>query len=101
LRRAPDLALSRGKIIPFLAPFATHRLFASEIGATVERSGHVYYTLTGEERRVSASKLIWDAAQKSGWSADFERLEGMLLGYEEWQNDWWIAEYLKRTGKKP
>jgi hypothetical protein len=96
LRRAPDLALSRGEIIPFLAPFATHRLFASEIGATVERSGHVYYTLTGEERRISASK-----AQKSGWSADFERLEDMLLGYEEWQNDWWIADYLKRTGKKP
>ena len=28
---------------------------------------------------------------KVGLNADFECLEGMLLGYEEWQNDWWIT----------
>jgi hypothetical protein len=26
-----------------------------------------------------------------GWNETFERLEGMLYGYEDWQIDWWIA----------
>jgi hypothetical protein len=51
----------------------------------------VYYTPKGEEWRIPASKLIWDASRKSGgWNEHFERLEGMLFGYEDWQNDWWI-----------
>jgi hypothetical protein len=57
----------------------------------------VFYTLNGEEWRIPAWKLIRSAAQKSRWNADFERLEGMLLGYEEWQNDWWIANYWQRS----
>ncbi|HTP82185.1 MAG TPA: hypothetical protein VMQ11_04535 [Alphaproteobacteria bacterium] len=55
--------------------------------------GHrtVYYTTRGEEWRIPASKLIWHAAEKSGgWNAHCERFEGMLYGYEDWQNDWWI-----------
>ena len=55
--------------------------------------GHrtVYYTPKGEEWRIPASKLIWDASGKSGgWNEYFERLEGMLFGYKDWQNDWWI-----------
>jgi hypothetical protein len=55
--------------------------------------GHrtVYYTPKGEEWRIPASKLIWEASGKSGgWNEHFERLEGMLYGYEDWQNDWWI-----------
>jgi hypothetical protein len=51
----------------------------------------VCYALRGEEWRVSAWKLIREAAQKSRWNENFERLEGMLLGYDDWQNDWWIA----------
>jgi hypothetical protein len=55
--------------------------------------GHrtVYYTPRGEEWRIPASKLIYEAAGKSGgWNEHFERLEGMLYGYADWQNDWWI-----------
>jgi hypothetical protein len=53
----------------------------------------VFYTPKGEEWRIPASKLIWDAAGKAGgWNEYFERLEGMLFGYEDWQNDWWIKE---------
>ena len=26
----------------------------------------------------------------------FERLEGMLFGYEDWQNDWWLEDIRKR-----
>lgn len=58
----------------------------------------VYYTLKGEEWRIPASKLIWSAFSKSGgWNESYERLEGMLFGYEDWQNDWW-ANWQKRRG---
>jgi hypothetical protein len=63
--------------------------------------GHrtVYYTPKGEEWRIPASKLIWEAAGKSGgWNEHFERLEGMLYGYEDWQNDWWIKVGLDGGG---
>jgi hypothetical protein len=62
--------------------------------------GHrtVYYTPKGEEWRIQAMKLIWNASSKSGgWNESYERLEGMLFGYEDWQNDWW-AEQQKRRG---
>jgi hypothetical protein len=55
--------------------------------------GHrtVYYTPKGEEWRIPAMKLIGYASAKAGgWNEYFERLEGMLFGYEDWQNDWWI-----------
>lgn len=56
----------------------------------------VYYTLKGEEWRIPATKLIWEASRKSdGWNEYFERLEGMLYGYEDWQNDWHIGTWLR------
>jgi len=61
--------------------------------------GHrvVYYTIKGEEWRIPAMKLIWSAAEKAGgWNEYFERLEGMLFGYEDWQMDWWIAHIRHR-----
>ena len=30
------------------------------------------------------------------WDDDLERLQGELLGYEDWQNDWWIQERAAR-----
>ncbi len=47
------------------------------------------------EWRIPAWKLVAEASRKSGWNDSFERLEGMLLGYDEWQNDWW-AEHRRR-----
>ena len=36
-------------------------------------------------------KLLYEAtSQSGGWNETYERLEGMLFGYEDWQNDWWI-----------
>jgi hypothetical protein len=59
----------------------------------------VYYTPKGEEWRIPAMKLIQNAAGKAGgWNEYFERLEGMLFGYEDWQNDWWINVGLERRG---
>jgi hypothetical protein len=61
--------------------------------------GHrtVYYTPKGEEWRIPATKLIWEASRKSsgGWNEHFERLEGMLYGYDDWQNDWHIDAWLQ------
>jgi hypothetical protein len=60
--------------------------------------GHrtVYYTPKGEEWRIPAHKPVEDASGKSGgWNEHFERLEGMLFGYEDWQNDWWIKNRLE------
>jgi hypothetical protein len=67
---------------------------------TKRYQGHrtVYYTLKGEEWRIPAMQLIWRASEKAGWNQYFERLEGMLFGYEDWQNDWWIESGLKRGG---
>jgi hypothetical protein len=59
----------------------------------------VYYTAKGEEWRIPAMELLWRASGKAGgWNACFERLEGMLFGYEDWQNDWWIEAGLRRGG---
>lgn len=55
--------------------------------------GHrtVFYTPKGEEWRIPAHNLIWQASARSGgWNEHLERIEGMLFGYEDWQNDWWI-----------
>jgi hypothetical protein len=76
---------------PFDAPVRSSR------GQTYLGHRTVYYTPKGEEWRIPASKLIWDASGKSGgWNEYFERLEGMLFGYEDWQNDWWINEWIAR-----
>jgi hypothetical protein len=68
-------------------------------GRVIEGLRTVYYTRKGEEWRIPASKLIWAAAAKSKWSEDFELMEGMLYGYEDWQNDWWIDDLRKRRRK--
>lgn len=65
------------------------------------QSGHrtVYYTPKGEEWRIPAMKLIYEAAQKAGrWNEHFERLESMLFGYEDWQTEWWINTGLDGGG---
>jgi len=58
----------------------------------------IYYATKGEEWRIPASKLLWDAAARAGWNEHFERIEGMLFGYENWQNDWWIETGLSGGG---
>ena len=50
---------------------------------------HVFYALPGEEWRIDAYLDLW---RDGGWSDAHERREGELLGYENWQNDWWIQQ---------
>jgi hypothetical protein len=55
--------------------------------------GHrtVYYAPPGEQWRIPAMKMLSAAAGRAGgWNEYFERLEGMLFGYSDQENDWWI-----------
>ena len=62
-------------------------------GRIIEGLRTAWYTPPGEEWRIQAFRLI--KRTKIGWNGTLERLEGMLYGYEDWQNDWW-AEYHRR-----
>ncbi len=54
--------------------------------------------LKGEEWRIGASKLLYGGFGKIGaWNETLERLEGVLFGYDDWQNDWWM-EYVTAKG---
>jgi len=48
---------------------------------------YVFYAKTAEAWRIDAYIMMMVAAAKAGWNEGFERLEGTLLGYQEWQND--------------
>ena len=55
----------------------------------------VLFALPGEERRIDA--YIRDIKNRvRDWDDELERLQGSLLGYEDWQNDWWIEQRVKR-----
>ena len=47
----------------------------------------VLYALPGEEWRIDAYLQLWETCKKTAWTAEMEREEGTLLGYEHWQND--------------
>jgi hypothetical protein len=66
--------------------------------ADLEGIRYILFALPGEEWRIDqyiASIIERDRSRP--WDDDLERLEGSLLGYEDWQNDWWIA---KRAEKR-
>jgi hypothetical protein len=48
---------------------------------------HVFYAQPQHEWRIDAFIMMMAAAARDGWSEGFERLQGSLLGYEEWQTD--------------
>lgn len=77
-----------------LEPFA--RPMRTKFGQTYDGVRTAYYTRKGEEWRIAAWKLVSKASAKAGWNESFERLEGMLFGYEDWENDWWIEHRRKR-----
>lgn len=57
---------------------------------------HVFYSLPSESWRIDAYIAMKAQAAVSGWSEEMERLQGRLLGYEDWQTDAWIAMLLAR-----
>ena len=93
----------------FLAPFAPFVASGQIICRTVdtpvpdlkqrrpdlEGLRDVYFSLPGEEWRIDA--YIDEITNGTGdWNDDLERLQGSLLGYEDWQNDWWIEQRIQR-----
>ena len=58
---------------------------------------HVLYARPRHAWRIDAFIMMQAAAAKAGWSEGFERLEGALLGYEEWQTD----AHLERLRAEP
>lgn len=57
----------------------------------------VMYALHIEAWRINAYVLLLQTARKVGWNEGFERMEGSLLGYEEWQNDAYIEAMQRRN----
>jgi hypothetical protein len=49
----------------------------------------LFYTLPGHEWRIDAMLMLLN--EPGAWSDDRERRFGELLGYEVWQNDYWLA----------
>lgn len=59
-------------------------------GERVDGVRHVYVALPGEQWRIDAYIQLFED-HEGGWNETRERRLGLLLGYEEWQCDWWEA----------
>lgn len=58
------------------------------------KCSHVFlYALPKEEWRIDA--MIELRFSKSNWNADHERKFGQLLGYEDWQNEYWLEKHFR------
>jgi hypothetical protein len=69
-------------------------------GPSGRRTRRVLYALPQERWRIEAYLQLWETATKVGWNEEFERTEGSLLGYEDWQNDIFI-EQVYRPSLRP
>ncbi|MDB5709481.1 MAG: hypothetical protein JWL96_1551 [Sphingomonas bacterium] len=59
---------------------------------------HVYFALPDEVWRIDAYRQLEDTRRQSGWSDVLELRLGQLLGYEDWQNEWWM-EHRRTIGR--
>ncbi len=80
------------ELIPerYFAPYVQEGLFVERIvesEANGVRLLTVLYAVRDQAWRIDAWLLLKKTAEKAGWSEGFERMEGSLLGYEDWQND--------------
>jgi len=72
---------------------------AESVGKRRPETRMVLYALPQHEWRIEAYLLLRDTAAKAGWNEGFERMEGSLLGYTDWQNDIFI-EQVYRHGSR-
>jgi len=89
------------EVIPerLFAPYVKSGRFVSKECIEVQRDEagrereirRVMYALPEQAWRMDMYALIYQISQKSGWHEGFERLEGALLGYEEWQIEAFIS----------
>jgi hypothetical protein len=92
--RAFEPHVAAGRIIKREAIF--HSAPRSSGGRSRD-SRFVLYSLPDQKWRIDAYLLLHTISLKSGWNEGFERMQGTLLGYEEWQNDVFI-EMMYRPG---
>jgi hypothetical protein len=74
----------------YFDPYVKSGLFVKKVffsGEGKRKAKHVLYAKVGEEWRIEAHMLLMATATKEGWNRGFERMEGSLLGYTDWQND--------------
>lgn len=62
----------------------------SPTGSMLEGLRKVYVARSDHAWRIEAYVLLEQVAERCGWNDALERFQGSLLGYEDWQNDWWI-----------
>jgi hypothetical protein len=118
----PLAVFSEGYPLPYPSPYFAEEKFDEQVAARrfVKReyvvpfdknqgpgpSGPVrgvrviLYSQASEEWRIDAYVLLRNTSVKAGFGEFFERQEGALLGYEEWQNDAYI-ELVKATKANP
>jgi hypothetical protein len=72
--------------------FAKRECLTSALGRTTRI---VMYAVPHQGWRIDAMILLLETAAKSGWSEGFERMQGSLLGYEDWQNDIYIEKIFR------
>ena len=66
----------------------------------VKGNRYVIYAIPEENWRIDAYIEMKVQSRVLGWSEEFERREGFLYGYEEWQTDAWLAHLLRRLQAK-
>jgi hypothetical protein len=74
----------------YFAPHVASGRFIRREHTYTDGRREVFYALPAEVGRIDAYVQLMETAQTTGWSEDFERLQGTLLGYEDWQNDVFI-----------
>jgi hypothetical protein len=80
----PYVASGRFVMRDFVIPDAS---LANERFPDARGIRHLFYAQAHEAWRIDAFIFMLWAWQKASWSDGFERLEGSLLGYSEWEID--------------
>jgi hypothetical protein len=88
----PDICIRYWRM--FDKHVALGRLIKRRVVEPVPAQAHMetyrlFYTLPGHEWRIDAMLML--LSEPGAWSHERERRFGELLGYEDWQNDYWIA----------
>jgi len=66
-------------------------LVPADMEAGLPGAWYVFFARADEAWRIDAMIELKKGLYSGGWTLEHERREGMLLGYEDWQNEIWLA----------